>query len=63
MQLLANPPSAPDALVRMGMPADWNQHPVWNDGKTKGPNVAKPTDTTPQSTSDLSDGESTADDH
>jgi abortive infection bacteriophage resistance protein len=27
--LLAKPPNTPLALGRMGMPANWNQHPVW----------------------------------
>jgi abortive infection bacteriophage resistance protein len=27
--LMQNPPAIPDPLGRMGMPANWNQHPVW----------------------------------
>lgn len=29
LPLLAKPPSTPQALARMGMPANWNQHSVW----------------------------------
>lgn len=28
--LLQNPPAAPNALATMGIPAGWDQHPVWN---------------------------------
>ena len=28
--LLRNPPNAPGALVKMGMLADWNNHPMWS---------------------------------
>jgi hypothetical protein len=29
LQVLAKHPNTPQALVRMGMPANWNKHPVW----------------------------------
>ncbi len=28
--LLLNPPNAPTALTKMGMPADWQTHPMWH---------------------------------
>ena len=28
LQLLAKPPNTPQALVRLGMPTNWNDHPV-----------------------------------